>query len=89
MGDIAAPQDTKKEAILKLPPELVCQIADRAKAMHVSFDAAAAVLLQYGLRVQEQKERELEALLRSFHDSPDDASRDKAFEEIGKTVFNK
>ena len=89
MGGFAPQQDEKEEVTLKLPSELVCQIADRAKAMHVSVDAAAVVLLQYGLKVQEQKEQELEALVNEFHDSPDEASRDRAFEEIGQSVFRK
>jgi hypothetical protein len=89
MDGLSPHPDNKKDVTLKLPSELVCQISDRASAMHVSVDAAAVVLLQYGLQVQEQKERELEALVNDFHDSADKGSRDANFEKIGQAVFNK
>ena len=89
MGGSSPQQDTKEEVTLNLPAALVCQIAERASAMNVSVDAAAVVLLQYGLKVQEQRERDIEALVEKFHNSPDKASRDSAFEEIGQSVFRK
>lgn len=89
MGGFALKLETKEQVTLTLPSELVRQIAERANAMHVSVDATVAVLLTNGLKVQHEKEQEIEGLYNNLLNSPDVQDRVAICDELGQSVFGK
>jgi hypothetical protein len=89
MGGFASQRETKEKVILTLPSGLARQITDKANAMHVSVDAAAVVLLTYGLKVQGEREQEIENLFANVEQATNDEGRDSAVEVLGASVFNK
>ncbi len=88
MGGFAPKRENREKVTFDLPCGLVRQITERADAMHVSVDAVAVVLLKYGLKMQEQREQDLDSLLNDFVEA-DESNRESALEKIGQSVFGK
>jgi len=82
-------QERAKRESLALPAELNQRIAEKAKELGTSLDTTAAVLLGYGLGVQEQRERELEDLAERIASSNDPAEIDRLQNQLGEFLFGK
>ena len=89
MGGLALHRETKDQVTLMLPSELARQITGKASAMHVSVDAAAAVLLAFGLKVQEENERETAQLVDLARNSEIIEHRTEAIERLGESIFGR
>ena len=88
MGVLAPHTETKEQLILTLPSDLALKITDKAAAMHVSVDAAAAVLLTYGLKVQEENERAIAQLVDTARWADAD-QRASAIDALGESIFGR
>jgi len=89
MGGLAPQRETREQVTLTLPSGLARQITDKASAMHVSVDAAAVVLLQYGLKAQEENERHIAQLVDAVRQSETAENRAAAMDELGGSIFGK
>jgi hypothetical protein len=89
MGGFATQKETKEQVTFTLPSGLARQVTDKASAMHVSVDAAAAVLLTYGLKAQEESEREIAQLVAAARQAESPEHRESAIDKLGESIFGK
>lgn len=85
-------KEVPKEVDMTLPSTLYEQVSEKAAQMNVGVDEAIAVLLRYGLAVQEQREAELECLagdLRSSTISNNPAEKKRLGDELGGAIFGR
>jgi hypothetical protein len=85
-------REVPKEVSMTLPSTLYAQVSEKAAQMNVGVDEAIAVLLRYGLAVQEQREAELECLagdLRSPTISNNPGEKKRLGDELGGAIFGR
>jgi hypothetical protein len=80
--------ESTKEVTLTLPAELNDQIREKATVFGADFDKMVAVLLRYGLAVQNEREREIARLTDQIVLSNEQEAV-AASDRLGKMIFDK
>ena len=75
---------------MSLPSTLYEQVSRKAAQMNIGVDEAIAVLLQYGLAAQEQREAEIERLTDDLRSSKtSDEEKKRLGDELGGAIFGR
>ena len=75
---------------MSLPSTLYEQVRRKAAQMNIGVDEAIAVLLRYGLAVQEQHEAEIERLTDGLRSSKtSDEEKKRLGDELGRAIFGR
>ena len=82
-------QDTEKTTTLTLtlPAELYDQMRSKAEYLGIEVDKLAAVLLNYGLSVQNDKEQAISRLAEQVAVSSSEEDAAGATDQLGKIIF--
>lgn len=89
MRAAAQTREDREEMTLRIPTGTARRIEEKAQAMRVTRDALVAVLLSYGLKAQEEKEREMESLVQSVRQADTPEQKSAALDVLGESIFGK
>ena len=92
MGAKLQLKEVPKQISMTLPPTLYEQVSEKAAQMNIGIDETIAVLLRFGLAVQEQREAEMERVaddFRSSKTSHNQEEKKRLGDELGGAIFGR